>query len=92
MASTYSTSSLVGFVSSKRRLQVPPFSSAIPKFRQIDLAWPMCRYPFGSGGKRVATRPPCFPAARSSATIVRMKSAGAAGEAGVFCSVSSVVI
>jgi hypothetical protein len=25
---------------------------------QIDLAWPMCRKPFGSGGKRVATLPP----------------------------------
>ena len=55
--STYSTSSLAGLVSSKRRLQLPPNSRATPKFRQIDLAWPMCRYPFGSGGKRVATRP-----------------------------------
>ena len=35
--------SLVGLVSSKRRLQWPPNSSAMPKFRQIDLAWPMCR-------------------------------------------------
>ena len=41
--STYSCSSLVGLVSSKRRLHVPPYSSARPKLRQIDLAWPMCR-------------------------------------------------
>src|SRR5262249_28136059 len=59
---------------SKRRLQIPPYSSATPKFRQIDLAWPMCRYPFGSGGNRVATRPWCFPDATSSATMERMKS------------------
>ena len=26
----------------------------MPKFRQIDFAWPMCGKPFGSGGKRVA--------------------------------------
>src|SRR5438093_11720950 len=78
MASTYSTSSFVGFVSSKRRLQVPPRSSATPKFRQIDFAWPMCRYPLGSGGNRVATRPSCFPATMSSSTIARMKSTGGA--------------
>ncbi len=36
--STYSTSSFAGFVSSKRRLHVPPNSAATPKFRQIDLA------------------------------------------------------
>ena len=36
-------SSLVGFVSSKRRLQTPANSSATPKLRQIDFAWPMCR-------------------------------------------------
>ncbi len=41
--STYSCSSFSGLVSSKRRLQVPPNWFAIPKFRQIDLAWPMCR-------------------------------------------------
>ena len=65
-----------GFVSSNRRLHVPPNSSATPKFRQIDFAWPMCRYPLGSGGKRVCTRPPCLPVFRSSATMVRMKSSG----------------
>ncbi len=43
MASMYSCSSLVGFVSSKRRWQRPPNSRAMPKLRQIDLAWPMCR-------------------------------------------------
>jgi len=43
MASMYSCSSLTGFVSSNRRLQRPPNSRAMPKFRQIDLAWPMCR-------------------------------------------------
>jgi hypothetical protein len=43
IASTYSCSSLAGLVSSKRRWQRPPNSRAMPKFRQIDLAWPMCR-------------------------------------------------
>ena len=43
MESTYSTSSLVGLVSSMRRLQTPPNSRAMPKFRQMLLAWPMCR-------------------------------------------------
>ena len=34
---------LLGLVSSKRRLVLPPNSAASPKFRQMDLAWPMCR-------------------------------------------------
>jgi hypothetical protein len=55
-------------------LHVPPKSLATPKFRQIDFACPMCRYPFGSGGKRVATRPACLPDALSATTISRMKS------------------
>ncbi len=38
MDSTYSISSLVGFVSSIRRLQTPPNSRAMPKFRQMLLA------------------------------------------------------
>src|SRR5215467_8326327 len=71
--STYSTSSLVGLVSSNRRWQTPPFWAVRPKFRQMDLAWPMCRYPFGSGGKRVTTRWSNRPVARSSATIFWMK-------------------
>ena len=41
--STYSCSSFSGLVSSKRRLVLPPNSAASPKFRQMDLAWPMCR-------------------------------------------------
>src|SRR5574342_538822 len=73
MASTYSTSSLVGLVSSNRRLQRPPNSDATPKSRQIALAWPMCRYPFGSGGKRVCTRPPCLPALMSWIMMSRIK-------------------
>ena len=43
MELTYSTSSRVGLVSSKRILQWPPFSAASPKLRQADLACPMCR-------------------------------------------------
>ena len=43
----------MGFVSSKRKLQVPLYFFAIPKLRNIDFAWPICKYPFGSGGKRV---------------------------------------
>ena len=54
MASTYLMSSVNGLVSSKRRLQRPPNSVAMPKFRQIDFTCPMCGKPFGSGGKRVA--------------------------------------
>ena len=37
----------------------------MPKSMQIALAWPMCSWPFGSGGKRVTTRPPCLPEATS---------------------------
>ena len=74
MASTYFMSSVNGFVSSKRRLHAPPNSCASPKFRQIDFAWPMCRKPFGSGGKRVATWRPKRFVATSSATSSRMKS------------------
>jgi hypothetical protein len=47
---------------------------AMPKFEQIDLAWPMCRNPLGSGGNRVAGARPNRPVATSSATISRMKS------------------
>ena len=71
----YSCSSLSGFVSSNRRWQRPPNSWAMPKFKQIDFACPMWRYPFGSGGKRVTTEL-MRPALRSSATISRTKSPG----------------
>src|ERR1035441_7622636 len=77
MESTYSVSSLQGLVSSKRRLVLPPNSSASPKFRQMDLAWPRCRYPLGSGGNRVCTRPPNLLVFRSSRTISRIKFEGA---------------
>src|SRR5436309_3449145 len=66
----------MGFVSSKRRLYFPPSSSATPKLMAIALAWPMCRNPFGSGGKRVWTRPSKRPAATSASTAARMKSLG----------------
>src|SRR5580700_5742349 len=71
--STYSVSSFSGLVSSKRRLVWPLNSSARPKSRQIALAWPMWRYQFGSGGKRVCTRPLYLLLLRSSRTISRMK-------------------
>src|SRR6185437_7860982 len=73
MASIYSCSSLAGLVSSKRRWQRPPNSPAMPKFRQIDLACPIWRYPFGSGGNRVTTAL-ARPASRSALTMSRMKS------------------
>src|SRR5215204_1373107 len=73
MESMYSCSSLIGFVSSKRRWQRPPNSCAIPKLSAIDLGWPMWRYPFGSGGKRVTTSE-TLPSRTSAATISRMKS------------------
>src|SRR4051794_19506691 len=71
--SMYSCSSLTGFVSSKRRWQRPPNSRAIPKLSAIDFGWPMWRYPFGSGGKRVTTSE-TLPSRTSAATISRMKS------------------
>src|SRR5437016_5578078 len=71
--STYSVSSFSGLVSSKRRLVWPPNSLARPKSRQIALAWPMCRYPLGSGGKRVCTRPAYLLVFRSSRMMSRMK-------------------
>src|ERR1700680_2277924 len=76
--STYSVSSLLGFVSSKRKLHLPPNSRARPKLRLMDLACPMCRYPFGSGGNRICTRPPYLFVFRSSITISRTKFDGPA--------------
>src|ERR1700680_385456 len=72
--SMYSCSSLIGLVSSKRRWQRPPNSWAIPKLSAIDLGWPMWRYPFGSGGKRVTTSE-TLPSRTSAAPISRVKSA-----------------
>src|SRR5436309_228506 len=74
--STYSVSSFSGLVSSKRRFVCPPNSSASPKSRQIALACPMCRYPLGSGGKRVCTRPEYLLVFRSSRMMSRMKFEG----------------
>src|SRR5271165_1485800 len=72
--STYSCSSFSGLVSSKRRLVLPPNSSANPKSMQIAFACPMCKYPLGSGGKRVwMTASPNFFVLRSSMKISRMK-------------------
>src|SRR5216684_6367348 len=89
--STYSVSSFDGFVSSKRKLVLPPNSSARPKSRQMALACPMCRYPLGSGGKRVQTRPLYLLVFRSSTTISRTKLEGAAG-AGVVASIPEMGI
>jgi hypothetical protein len=58
------------------RLQTPSNSRAIPKLRQIDLAWPIWRKPFGSGGNRVWLNE-YLPALKSSATMSRIKSEGA---------------
>src|SRR5215213_2230992 len=76
--SMYSCSSLIGFVSSKRRWQRPPNSWAIPKLSAIAVGWPMWRYPFGSGGKRVTTAE-TRPSRTSAATISRMKSLRSGG-------------
>src|SRR5271170_7922833 len=76
MESTYSCSSFSGFVSSNRRLVLPPNSSANPKLKQMDLACPICRYPFGSGGKRVCTSPSYFLVSRSRSTVSRIKFEG----------------
>mmetsp|Transcript_38318 Transcript_38318/g.109472 ORF Transcript_38318/g.109472 Transcript_38318/m.109472 type:complete len:276 (-) Transcript_38318:120-947(-) len=68
----YLCSSLVGLVSSNRRWQRPPKAWGSPKLRQMLLAWPMCRKPLGSGGKRVTTSL-CTPFSMSAATICLMK-------------------
>src|SRR5207248_1327142 len=73
MESTYSCSSFSGLVSSKRRFVWPPNSAAKPKFRQIDFACPKCKYPLGSGGNRVCTRPSNLLASRSRMMMSRMK-------------------
>src|SRR5260370_23203988 len=78
--STYSVPSFDGLVSSNRRLHFPPNSRASPKLMVIDLACPTCRYPFGSGGKRVCTRPSYLLVFRSSRMISRMKLEDAAVE------------
>src|SRR5579859_7143413 len=88
MESTYSVSSFSGLVSSKRRLVCPPNSSASPKSRQIALACPMWRYPLGSGGKRVCTRPPYLLVFRSSRMMSRMKFDGR-GSGAAFVPVSA---
>ena len=72
MESTNSCFSLVGFVSSKRRLNLPPYSLASPAFNRMLLACPMCRYPLGSGGKRVCTVS-YTPSARSLSIICSIK-------------------
>src|SRR5689334_21232878 len=63
----------MGLVSSNRRLHSPPNSSARPKLSMMLLAWPTCRYPLGSGGKRVRTRPLYLPLALSARTESRIK-------------------
>src|SRR5580704_4773629 len=90
MESTYSVSSFDGLVSSNRRLHLPPNSSASPKFKLIDLAWPMCRYPFGSGGKRVCTRPPYLLVFKSSMMMSRTKLETGASESATSGSVMGV--
>src|SRR5262249_36072475 len=70
--STYSCSSFSGLVSSKRRLQRPPYACGRLKFSTIDLACPKCRYPFGSRGNRV-TIALCLPEARSASLTCRLQ-------------------
>ena len=55
------------------QVAAPAELRAIPKFSASDLGWPMWRYPFGSGGKRVTTSE-TLPSRTSAATISRMKS------------------
>src|SRR5439155_9344423 len=76
MPSTYSWLSFVGLVSSKRRWQRPPNSLAMPKSMAMALAWPMCRWPLGSGGNRVITLPPKRPVRLCSRMMSRMKLLG----------------
>ena len=53
MLSTNSVLSLLGFVSSNRTSSLPSYLSAKCWFSSAALAWPMCKYPDGSGGNRV---------------------------------------
>lgn len=43
---------------------------------QMDFACPMCKYPLGSGGKRVRTRPLCVLLIRSASIISSRKLRG----------------
>src|SRR5688572_29475084 len=72
MLSTYSVSSVTGLVSSNRRFVYPPYFFDNPKFRQMLLACPICRYPLGSGGNLV-TIDLYLPALRSSSMISSKK-------------------
>src|SRR5271166_4005186 len=87
--STYSCSSFSGLVSSKRRLVLPPNSAASPKFRQMDFAWPRWRYPLGSGGNRVCTRPLYLLVLRSSRMMSRTKFDGRAEDSDASCRAES---
>src|SRR4029078_2916283 len=73
IALTYSVSSFDGLVSSKRKLHLPPNSDAKPKSRHMALAWPISKYPLGSGGNRVCRRPSCLPLLISSIMMFRIK-------------------
>ena len=53
----------------------------MPKFKQMLFAWPICRYPLGSGGKRVAIAL-CFFSAKSFSMIWRIKLLDSGAEAG----------
>mmetsp|Transcript_15555 Transcript_15555/g.39608 ORF Transcript_15555/g.39608 Transcript_15555/m.39608 type:complete len:268 (+) Transcript_15555:1372-2175(+) len=70
MWSMYSVFSAAGLVSSKRRQHRPSYRLAMPKSTNMALAWPMWRYPFGSGGKRVMTLPPVSARCFSSSSLV----------------------
>ena len=63
MDSTYSTSSLVGLVSSKRRLQLPPKSCGDAEVQADRLGVADVQVAVGLGREARCTRPPCRPAA-----------------------------
>jgi hypothetical protein len=66
------TFSLLGFVSSKRMIMRPWYMSAKYLLSSAALVCPMCRYPLGSGGKRVTTWPstaPSRPSAKDAAVL-----------------------
>ena len=74
MDSTYSTSSLVGLVSSKRRLHLPLFSSATPKFKADGLGVADVKVSVGLGRKPGRNASIMLLFLMSSATMARMKS------------------
>ena len=69
---TYTSSSLLGFVSSYLKFVDPPYCLALSKSVMMARACPMCKNPLGSGGNRVIISL-CLPDSKSDSIIVVIK-------------------